>query len=58
MKKIQFILTFFLLPAVLLSQQIIDARGMIVDEKGEPIIGATIIQKDNSSSGTISDAEG
>ncbi|MDD4630813.1 MAG: TonB-dependent receptor [Proteiniphilum sp.] len=58
MKKIQFILTLFLLPAVLLSQQIIDARGMIVDEKGEPIIGATIIQKDNSSSGTISDAEG
>lgn len=58
MKEIKFVLILFLLPAILFSQEKINIRGMVIDESGGPIIGATIIQADNSSYGTISDAEG
>lgn len=58
MKKVQLILVLFLIPLFIFSQEIINVRGGIVDEKDEPIIGATIIQKDDPSKGTISDADG
>lgn len=58
MKKKQLILILFLLPALLFSQETINVKGVIVDGKGEPVIGATIIQEEDSSVGTISDVDG
>src|SRR5690554_5434520 len=58
MKKKQLILILFLLPALLFSQETINVKKIIVDGKGEPVIGATIIQKEDSSVGTISDVDG
>lgn len=58
MKRKFLILFFTFLPVLLISQEIINVKGTIVDEKDNPIIGATIIQKDNPSRGTISDADG
>lgn len=39
-------------------QQRMTATGRIVDQKGEPIIGATIIEKENRTNGTVSDENG
>ena len=58
MKKKQLFLILFLFPVLLFSQEIINVKGMVIDESDKPIIGATIVQKDNSSTGTISDADG
>ena len=33
-------------------------RGSIVDEKGEPVIGATIVEKSDASNGTVTDFDG
>lgn len=35
-----------------------DVKGTVVDSKGEPIIGATIAQKDNKSNAVITDFDG
>ena len=58
MKKLQLVLFLFLLPTLIFSQEIINARGVIVDESGEPVIGATIIQENDPSNGTVSDVDG
>lgn len=36
----------------------IDVRGMVVDNAGEPLIGASVIVKGNASQGTVTDFDG
>ena len=43
--------------AVSLSAQSVSVKGTVIDANGEPVIGATILQK-GSSNGTVSDANG
>ena len=40
------------------QQQKVSVKGNIKDVNGEPIIGATILEKNNSQNGTISDIDG
>ncbi|MDD3972874.1 MAG: carboxypeptidase-like regulatory domain-containing protein, partial [Clostridia bacterium] len=40
------------------QQDIINISGTIRDQEGEPIIGATIVEKGNPSHGTVTDADG
>lgn len=39
-------------------QQVINITGKVVDENGEPVIGATIVLQDNTSIGTVTDIDG
>lgn len=48
----------FILFAFMTSAQNISLTGSVVDSNGEPIIGASIIEKNNPSNGTISDIDG
>ena len=41
-----------------LSAQNVTIRGNVTDADGEPIIGASIIEKDKPSNGTVSDLDG
>ncbi len=54
------ILFFLLLLGSLngLAQNKVTVTGKVLDEKGEPLIGATIVLKDNSSIGTVADFDG
>ena len=36
----------------------IDVRGTVVDNAGEPLIGASVIVKGNASQGTVTDFDG
>lgn len=45
-------------PVLSVTQQKKTASGKVVDDKGEPIPGVTIIEKGNTTNGTISDADG
>lgn len=47
-----------LLSTLLVSAQNINVKGSVKDETGEPVIGASIVQKGNTSVGTISDIDG
>ena len=51
-----FILLFF--PLFLFAQTQIGVRGKIVDEKGDPIIGAGVTEVGNTSNKTVSDLNG
>lgn len=57
MKKLFSLLTLCLLGTGLLLAQTKDVSGIVVDEKGEPIIGASI-QVEGTSVGTITDYDG
>jgi len=57
-KRIFYFLLVALMQAGLLSAQTLNIGGMVVDKKtGEPLIGATVIQK-GSSNGTVTDLDG
>lgn len=58
MKKLILILTCFLLSMGLAIGQNVLISGTVLDEYGEPVIGASIEVKGSSSIGTISDIEG
>ena len=47
-----------LLSTLFVSAQSIRVKGSVKDETGEPVIGASIVQKGNTSVGTISDIDG
>jgi TonB-linked SusC/RagA family outer membrane protein len=51
------ILMLSLIPMQMFSQSI-SVRGMVKDQKGAPIIGASVVQKGASKNGTISDING
>lgn len=58
-KKIPFLLLMLLLGSLpLWSQQGIHVQGIVLDEEGEAVIGASIVVKGNRSIGTISDIDG
>ncbi len=57
-KKIYFTLCLLMLSMVSLAQDKYKVSGTIVDQTGEPIIGATIIEKENPSVGTSTDLMG
>lgn len=46
------------LPSLAQQGRTVKLRGTVTDESGEPIIGAGIIEKGNSSNGSVSDFEG
>lgn len=56
MKKIFLFLT--LIGQVCFSQQVKDVGGVVVDESGTPIIGATIIEASNRTNGVVTDYDG
>ena len=56
MKRIYAIL-LFLFGIVALHAQV-EITGVVTDDSGEPLIGATIVQVDNPTNGTISDIDG
>jgi TonB-linked SusC/RagA family outer membrane protein len=56
-RLILFLSCIFLFTGLMLAQTI-RISGTVVDETGEPIIGATIFPKGNSQIGTISDVDG
>ena len=45
------------LPAVAQVERI-DVTGVVQDKAGEPVIGATVVEKDNPTHGTITDLDG
>ena len=55
-KKLSLILAFSILGICLVFSQT-QINGLVVDEMGEPIIGATIQIKSNASVGTVTNAE-
>ena len=36
----------------------VEVKGLVVDSSGEPIIGASVVEKDNSGAGTATDIDG
>lgn len=52
------LLAFLLIIPLGISAQSITVKGVITDEFGEPIIGASVVQKDKAGNGTISDLDG
>lgn len=53
-----FIFLFLGLITFSVSAQTIIVRGTVTDNKGEPIIGATVVFQDDASKGTITDIDG
>ncbi|MDR3118163.1 MAG: TonB-dependent receptor [Mediterranea sp.] len=51
-------LVFLLIIPIGMSAQNIAVKGNVVDEFGDPIIGATVVQKNATSNGTITDLNG
>ena len=51
-------LFFTLFISLFCSAQITTIKGIILDEKSNPIIGANILERDNPKNGTISDFDG
>ena len=35
-----------------------EVKGVVIDSHGDPVIGATVVQKDNRQNGTITDFDG
>ena len=53
------LLTLFLcISAFSLSAQTITVRGIVTDDGHEPVIGATVVVKEDPSKGTITDLDG
>lgn len=57
-KKLNLFFVLIFLPLLIFAQSQVQVRGKIVDERGEPIIGANVIEVGNPSNGTVSDLEG
>lgn len=58
MKKLTLLLVCFFISMGLATAQSIRVKGTVVDETGEPIIGASVVAKENMSIGTITDIDG
>ena len=50
--------TTFVLTAMVASAQNITLKGTVCDSNGEPVIGASIIEKSKPNNGTVSDLDG
>lgn len=53
-----FLLSLFIYPPTTILAQNISARGKVLDPDGEPIVGASIVEKENKTNGTITDLDG
>jgi hypothetical protein len=53
-----YILTFFIFISVGLWAQPISVTGVVVDDAGDEVIGATVVVKGNEQHGTITDIDG
>ncbi|HEY6913570.1 MAG TPA: carboxypeptidase-like regulatory domain-containing protein, partial [Paludibacter sp.] len=58
MRRLTLILSCIFLFTGFISAQTITVSGTVVDELGEPIIGATIFPKENKQTGTVTNIEG
>ena len=52
------LLTFLLMIPIGMSAQNVAVKGNVADEFGDPVIGATVVQKGATSNGTITDLNG
>lgn len=52
------LIQLFLLPSAAQNQSTFTLAGKVTDPSGEPLIGVTILQKDDPGRGTITDADG
>lgn len=57
-KSILILLSFFMLGTWNVFAQQITTRGVVLDTYGEPVIGASVVQKDKAGNGTITDLDG
>ncbi|MDD2799645.1 MAG: SusC/RagA family TonB-linked outer membrane protein [Bacteroidales bacterium] len=58
MKKVTLLLTYLFFSLTVLFAQTTKISGLVHDENGEPIIGATIVVKENRQVGTVTDIDG
>lgn len=57
-KKLNLLLVLMVFPLMFFAQTQVNVNGKIVDTKGEPIIGANVIELGNRTNGTVSDIDG
>ena len=61
MKNMRFALLLFLVAALIplsVSAQNVTLKGTVTDKTGETVIGATVVEKGNTTNGTITDIDG
>ncbi len=58
MKRLTLLLTCFFISMGLAIAQNVKVSGIVLDESGEPVSGASVIVKNNPSIGTVTNAEG
>lgn len=56
-EKFLTMLLAFMLSMTAFAQKI-NCTGTVLDEQGEPVIGASVVQKGNSTVGTVTDLDG
>lgn len=57
-KKLSYMLFFLLMNSIIFAQNSNVITGIVLDSNGDPIIGATIMDRENKSFGTITDFDG
>ena len=57
-QKIPLLLLLMLFNCMVMMAQGVTVRGVVVDDNGDPITGATVIVKGNNSIGTITNMDG
>lgn len=56
--RIKMFLVTLLFPMLFFAQSQIQFRGKVIDEKGEPVTGANVIERRKASNGTVTDFDG
>lgn len=56
--KLNLLLVLMVFPVMFFAQTQVNVNGKILDTKGEPIIGANVIELGNRTNGTVSDIDG
>ncbi|MDO5523107.1 MAG: SusC/RagA family TonB-linked outer membrane protein, partial [Bacteroidia bacterium] len=56
--RFNFLMILLFFPLLIFAQTQIQVSGTVVDERGEPIIGANVVEVGNPSNGTITDIDG
>jgi TonB-linked SusC/RagA family outer membrane protein len=57
-KKFCLLLLMLFSCLIVSAQQGVTVKGMVLDDKGEPVIGATVLLKENKAVGTVTDIDG
>ncbi len=57
-RRFLWLLAFLLMIPIGMSAQNITVQGTVIDDFGDPVIGATVVQKDKPANGAITDLDG